>query len=153
MTDQPYDSRGDTLEHITKVRDFLTECIARLEMRSRLHDLSKLEDPEKSMFDLFTPQLRKIEYGSPEYKLCLEAMGPALIHHYENNSHHPEHFQNGINGMSLVDLIEMLADWKAAGSRHEGGNLETSLVLNRARFKIDDQLFEILRNTARELKW
>lgn len=33
-----------------------------------------------------------------------------LDHHYQNNDHHPEHFELGINGMNLLQLLEMLAD-------------------------------------------
>lgn len=59
----------------------------------------------------------------------------------------------GINGMSLLDVIEMLVDWKAAGERHNDGSIERSLTVNRGRFKISDQLHTILENTARELGW
>ena len=40
-----------------------------------------------------------------------------IEHHYAVNSHHPEHYEAGIAGMSLFDLIEMLVDWKAASER------------------------------------
>lgn len=58
-----------------------------------------------------------------------------------------------LDGMSLMALLEMLADWKAAGERHTTGNLGDSLKKNRERFKISDQLQSILENTARELGW
>jgi len=77
----------------------------------------------------------------------------ALKHHYENNSHHPEHYPNGINGMSLLDLIEMLADWKAAGMRHADGDMQKSLEINKKRFGMSDQLAEIFQNTIKELGW
>jgi len=46
-------------------------------------------------------------------------MKPAIEHHYKNNRHHPEHFNNGIDEMNLVDLIELLCDWKAASERNK----------------------------------
>jgi hypothetical protein len=115
--------------------------------------MSKLEEPEKSMYDEFTPKLRAMTYGSDEYKQMLAAMGPALQHHYVNNTHHPEHYSNGVNGMSLLDLIEMLADWKAAGMRHADGSMAQSLEVNRKRFGMSDQLYEIFVNTVKELGW
>lgn len=148
-----YDSKHDTIDHIGKVMDLLEKIVINLESRSARHDASKLEGPEKSMYDEFTPKLRAMTYGSDEYKECLKAMGPALKHHYEANSHHPEHYENGINGMSLLDLIEMLADWKAAGMRHADGSIAQSLEVNRKRFGMSDQLFEIFQNTVRELGW
>jgi len=59
----------------------------------------------------------------------------------------------GVNGMSLLDVLEMLVDWKAAGERHADGSIARSLRINRDRFKISDQLFAVLENTARELGW
>ncbi len=55
--------------------------------------------------------------------------------------------------MSLLDVIEMLCDWKAAGERHHDGSMERSLRVNRERFSISPQLQQILENTARELGW
>ena len=148
-----YDSTKDTIDHIEKVMELLEKVVINLEGRSARHDASKLEEPEKSMYDEFTPKLRGSTYGSDEYKGFLQDMGTALKHHYENNSHHPEHYKNGINGMSLLDVIEMLVDWKAAGMRHANGNIQDSLKINKERFGFSDQLAEILENTVKELKW
>lgn len=148
-----YDSTNDTIEHIENVQKLLEQVVINLEYRAANHDESKLQEPEKSMYDEFAPKLRASTYGSDEYKQFLKDMGPALQHHYQNNSHHPEHWLNGINGMSLLDLIEMLADWKAAGMRHADGDILESLRINQKRFGISDQLIEILENTVRELIW
>ncbi len=148
-----YDSAEDTAIHIRTVQHLMTVVCEHLEFRLSNHDLSKLQEPEKSIFDEFTPKLRALTYGSDEYKAYLEQMGVALNHHYEHNSHHPEHYENGINGMSLLDLIEMLSDWKAAGQRHADGNMVRSLEINRERFGMSDQLYEIFLNTVRELDW
>jgi hypothetical protein len=76
-----------------------------------------------------------------------------LAHHYAANAHHPEHHVNGIAGMTLIDLVEMLCDWKAAGQRHANGSIEKSLAVNRERFAIGDQLQAILVNTVRAMAW
>jgi hypothetical protein len=55
--------------------------------------------------------------------------------------------------MTLVDLIEMLADWKAATERHDDGDLARSLDIQRDRFGLSDQLADILRNTAHHFGW
>jgi hypothetical protein len=149
----PYDSTDDTRRHITTVQILLGRVVGKFIDRSMLHDASKLEPPEKAVYDEFTPKLRGLTYGSDEYKASLAAMGPALQHHYAHNSHHPEHYPNGIDGMSLLDLMEMLADWKAAGMRHDDGSMDKSMAINRARFHIDDQLFAILQNTVQEMDW
>ena len=64
------------------------------------------------------------------------------------NSHHPEHYESGVDGMNLFDVIEMLLDWKAASERHKDGDIAQSIEKNRVRFKISDQLAEILHNTV-----
>lgn len=147
-----YDSTPDTQAHIETVQELLEEVIGGLRYRSAVHDQSKLAEPEKSMYDEFSPKLRELTYGSPEYKQALKDMGPALQHHYAHNSHHPEH-AGGIEGMSLLDLIEMLADWKAATQRVKGGNLQDSIDLNQERFGYTDELRAILKNTVEELGW
>jgi hypothetical protein len=143
----PYDSRQDTLQHIEQVRHFMDKVIADLIARAACHDASKLESPEKDVFDEFTPRLKSSTYGSEEYKEYLQAMGGALKHHYAKNSHHPEHRPNGIKGMSLVDLLEMLCDWKAATLRHANGDIRRSIEQNQQRFGYSDELKGILFNT------
>lgn len=148
-----YDSTTETIKHIKQVSDLMWHVICAIGKRITHHDASKLQEPEKSMYDKFTPMLRSLTYGSDEYKATLKEMGAALDHHYRVNSHHPEHYPNGINGMSLIDLIEMLADWKAASLRHADGNILKSLEVNRVRFGMSDQLFEIFKNTVIEMGW
>lgn len=147
------DSTEDTRRHIAKVQERLDEIIAQLEYRARVHDASKLEEPEKSGFDTLTTKLADLTYGSDEYKAALHAAAPTVQHHYAHNSHHPEHYPNGIAGMSLLDVVEMLSDWKAASERVKQGSIAQSLAVNKDRFGIDAQLFSILENTVRELGW
>lgn len=148
-----YDSSLDTLRHSRRVDELLLEILTRIQDRLTRHDQSKLEDPEKEVFDEFSPKLGKLEYGSQEYKDSLLQMQPALVHHYAHNRHHPEYHEAGIGGMTLVDLIEMLADWKAATERNKNGDLAKSLAIQKERFEISDQLLQVLENTARELEW
>ncbi len=100
------------------------------------------------MFDEYTPKLAASTYGSDEYKAFLAAMKPALDHHYAANSgHHPEGNPRGIQGMSLVDLTEMLCDWLAATRRHADGDIRRSIEINQKRFGYGDELKQILLNT------
>lgn len=151
--DAAYDSAEDTRAHIKRVQALMFEMIGRLHTRRREHDVSKLMEPEKPVFDRETPNLRKLEYGSEEYKQALGRMKVALDHHYAENSHHPEHYKNGMAGMSLLDLAEMLADWKAATERHETGDIARSIDLNAERFGYDDMLRSIFHNTVQEMGW
>lgn len=153
MTNMAYDSRPETLAHIERVRDYLSQVEDDLRERGLEHDASKLIDPELATFNEYTPKLKESTYGSDEYKGYLDGMGDGLRHHYEHNRHHPEHHANGINDMTLVDLMEMLADWKAATERHDNGDLRRSLHIQKDRFGISDQLAAVLTNTAEALGW
>lgn len=147
-----YDSKPDTRLHIEQVRVYLDAVLCNLNQRRRVHDASKLESPEVEIFDEFTPKLRGSTYGSEEYKEFLAHMKVGLDHHYANNSHHPEHYPDGIRGMSLLDIIEMLIDWKAATLRHADGDILKSVEINQQRFGYSDELKSILLNTLRELE-
>ena len=136
------------MRHIETVRNYIQVCITELLKRCVQHDQSKLQEPELSVFDKYTHKLRGITYGSDEYKQCMEEMKPAIHHHNLVNRHHPEHFGNNIRGMNLIDLIEMLCDWKAATLRHSDGDLYKSLEINKKRFGYSEEVFEILSNTV-----
>jgi hypothetical protein len=83
----------------------------------------------------------------------LAEMGEALKHHYEHNPHHPEHHRRGVLDMTLIDLLEMLADWKASGERTDNGSMVSSLRHNAVRFNIPDVVMRMLWNTCRSLDW
>ena len=147
-----YSSIPDTLKHIRRVQYLIKGVIDRLIIRAIYHDESKLSSPEMEIFDEYTPKLKDTTYGSDEYKLFMEEMTVALEHHYFFNRHHPEHFKGGVNDMTLVDLIEMLCDWKAATERHKDGDIHKSIEINSERFGITSQLKQILTNTIKELR-
>jgi hypothetical protein len=148
-----YDSRDDTITHIGQVQKFLSQINHDIGERMSAHDRSKLEEPEKTTFDEFTPKLRDSTYGSPEYKEFLAQMGTALEHHYVHNDHHPEHVPNGIEDMDLTQITEMLCDWKAATLRHADGDLARSINQNAERFGYGDEIKRLLMNTAKRFGW
>ena len=141
-----YDSRADILAHILAVRDRLDVFAAELSRRGSAHDASKSSGAEKPAFDLVTPLLPGVTYGSPEYLALEERVRPALEHHYQHNSHHPEYHGNcGIAGMDLFDVVEMVCDWIASVAGRSGGDL--NLEFNIRRFGIEAHLGSILANT------
>ena len=118
----------ETQKHIENVRKYIRVMTDKLTARGVEHDRLKLESPEVDVFAEYTPKLASATYGSEEYKTFLKEMDVALQHHYANYRHHPEHFANGINDMNLIDIAEMLCDWKAAAMRQNDGNLLKSIV-------------------------
>lgn len=138
----------ETLKHIERVRNLLNKCAVNLIQRGERHDQTKLESPEVELFTEYTPKLALCTYGSEEYNGFLDKIKPALDHHYANNSHHPEHYKNGIDDMDLLDIIEMICDWKASSERQNNGNIRKSIETNAKRFNMSPQLVKIFENTA-----
>jgi hypothetical protein len=143
-----YDSTQATLQHIKLVANNLMNFCIKMIQRAKVHDESKLGSIEKPYNDEFSQQLYSHEYMSEEYKQVLAKMQPAVEHHVQNNSHHPEYYANGIAGMDLYDLVEMYCDWKAACLKNPKGNLNDSLLKNAERYNIEPQLYTILCNTV-----
>jgi hypothetical protein len=147
------DSSAETLRHIKRVNALLINAATELLNRAKIHDDSKLEPFEKEGFDAVTDKLNGMTYGSDEYNQSLKELEVYLNHHYANNRHHPQHFPNGVNDMTLFDIIEMFFDWKASSERHADGNILRSIEHNEARFGITEQLSNIFRNTTKYLNW
>jgi hypothetical protein len=153
MNDQAYDSRPETWEHIHQVQFLMWQVITALQRRALDHDQSKLVSPEVEVFDRVTPRLRGMTYDSDEYRATLIDMGEGLRHHYSENDHHPEHGDGTLGWMSLVQLLELLCDWKAATMRHDNGDLRRSIEQNSDRFGYGDEMKRLLLNTAEEFGW
>jgi len=149
MTYTQKDCIRDTKEHISQVREFMLIFAQELIKRALDHDQSKLENPEVDIFTEYTPKLKHSTYGSDEYKTFLSEMQVALEHHYANNSHHPEHYKNGIRGMDLADIVEMICDWKSATMRHADGDITKSIEFNKGRFNYSDDLEQIFKNSVK----
>lgn len=153
MNQQPTDPQYDavnfhTMRHIETVRNYLNRAAIDLLRRGERHDQSKLRSPEVELFAEYTPKLKDTKYGSAEYQRYLRELAPALDHHYANNAHHPEFHDDGIDGMSLLDLLEMFCDWLASSQRHNTGNVLESIKVNATRFKMSPQLVRVFQNTA-----
>jgi hypothetical protein len=145
-TDTIQDSKPDTIAHIQRVQELIQTAIDNLQRRAVNHDLSKLEEPEKSAFDrLKALSLSGMAYGSEEYRACLRAEKPAIQHHYKANSHHPEFYPTQ-DGGAIGVMLRACADAQeeqakaAIGSADQGA---INLLFNTATF---------LRSTADQLE-
>lgn len=147
-------TEDDIKKHIDSVRGFINQIQRELDKRALLHDASKLEEPELSLYNEWKPKISAIEqefgYGSPQYEEALVELKEVLRYHFAANRHHPEHFEEGVSGMNLVDLVEMFCDWKAASQVY---GTVLNLDAQKKRFGVSDQLHEIFKNTIRDFGW
>lgn len=89
-------SKNATLKHIDNVQKKIAVIMNELTDRGLNHDRSKLEEPELSMFNKYTPKLKMSSFGEKSYNKNLKKMSSGLQHHYKNNRHHPEFFKEHI---------------------------------------------------------
>lgn len=183
MNPDHVEAMRETAKHIRRVQELMGQALSNLFTRANVHDTSKWSPEEWPYFAVATSRLRGITYGSPEYKASLDSIRPGVEHHQRTNTHHPEYhdyiecnicfkhhswdfvgrceacgnaqmsYKGGVGEMTLLDLLEMLADWKAAGERHADGSLEKSIQHNEKRFDIPPPIVRLIRRTAEELGW
>lgn len=140
--------------HIQRVKHLLNDFRDQLQLRGDRHDLSKFDPAEagplQAMQDLIDRE-GPAPFGTDEYRRRTSLLGPMLEHHYAHNSHHPEHYPDGIAGMDLLDLVEMFHDWKAASER--GGDSAVGLSYCIEKYRIPPMLASILQNTCDRNGW
>lgn len=137
--------------HIRAVQTHLSRAISLLAQRMVRHDQSKYSTPELPLIQQ-RARLGLLPYDSPQYHEALAQIKSAVQAHYEVNDHHPEHQAQGVLDMSLLQLLEMVCDWRAAAEAN-GTDPMQSLDLSVERFHISAELRQILLNTYREMGW
>jgi hypothetical protein len=140
-----------TTKHKAWVMWFILKACWALIKRGIKHDLSKYSRHEAPYFASLLKELKYTTYGTPEYKEMLGRIRPAIEHHQNNNSHHPEYYIGLVSAMSPLDLVEMICDWKAATLRHVDGNIITSIEYNKKRFKYNLKQQDSLTRDALEI--
>lgn len=143
----PSDFLVDLIDHKRRVGLYLQKVANALFGRAVVHDNSKFSPEEYEPYEEAFPNLQKYAYGTEELRAELRKIKPAIKHHFANNDHHPEWHDQGIDGMDLIQLIEMVCDWIAASERSQA-DIFKGLEMNKERFKINDQLYCIIKNTV-----
>lgn len=112
--------------------DAIIECIDNC---IKNHDLSKFSKEE---FDAYRKNFYPV---SPEEKEeNLVAFDKAWVHHYTNNMHHWNWWDetNNENSMPLIYVIEMLCDWEAMGYAF-GNNSKEYYEENKHKIHLGDK--------------
>jgi len=143
----------DTIIHVDEVRENLQDCIHDLTKRSIVHDRTKFQEPEFSVFCSTRQEFKKANYGTPEYEAVTEKAKVGVQHHHANNRHHTAYHKDGIHDMNLLDILEMISDWKAASRRSPDLTFIESLPKAFDRYDIPPALRQVITNTIKYLEW
>lgn len=130
-------------QHKTDVRNVMDSIIFYLRRNATVHDDSKCDTPEIEALTL----IKDMKYGSKEYNDVCKSEG--IQHHYKVNRHHPEHFDNGVDDMNLLDLMEYFVDCYCASNRR--GGVSPDFNNQKERHGLSPQLIKILNNTVTHL--
>lgn len=137
------------VEHKETVAKRLRFLAEQLLERAEHHDDSKLKSPELDWLIEMDKEPR-YAYDSKEYLDKKARWQKFFDHHYKHNSHHPEHFVSGVEGMNLTDICEYLIDISAYYAEMHPEEVFKLLNGQMNRFKLDEQLTQILKNTLLE---
>lgn len=151
--DNNLDFLCDTILHVSEVQENLEEISSELKKRGHAHDRTKFQALEFDSFVSTRDKFKKANYGSPEYQECVDIVKPAVDSHYASNRHHTSYHKDGVYGMNLIDILEMLADWKAAARRSPTQNLKESLPKSYKKYNINETLQKLIENTLNDLNW
>ncbi len=105
--------------------------------RCTIHDNSKFTAEEIEAFLLLD---NKDSMMNPKVNLD-EKQKAALRLHWENNSHHPEHFSD-VTMMTDLDLMEMACDCSARSMQYGTDLLEFIEVRQNERFHFPEDMYQ-----------
>lgn len=140
--------------HRFRVFQYMNAIAQEVMQRGNNHDSTKLHSPELEIYARNVDEFDKHPFNSEGYNKAKAVIKEATDHHFKHNRHHPEHFPDGIEGMNLVDLLEMVCDWKSATLNHpeQPGDMYNSLKVAVDRYNISPQLALVLYNTMRDFR-
>lgn len=106
--------------------------------RANIHDNSKLIGPELEL--LSSIYGNQSAFINPNVQLS-NSEKDVIEKHWENNRHHPEHFED-FDKMSELDILEMVCDWYARSMQYGTDFLDFVKVRQETRFKFPKNMFE-----------
>lgn len=137
------------LRHIMTVQGLLRRVARQLLNRADDHDLSKLGPDELGGMIEIDGIADRYGLNSPEYMVAL--LGKAIKLHQSRHTHHPEYHPNGVEDMSIFDLIEMVCDWKTANKLRGHPEWEKSVDMLVKRLSLSPEYVLLINLIAREL--
>jgi Family of unknown function (DUF5662) len=139
----------DYIQHIQWLMEGMCWIQSQLMLRMLTHDRTKIEADELDAYAEIVPHFKDFEYGTEEHEAHGNKLEGAWTHHTSHNKHHVEHFEQGMVDMTLIDIIEMVCDWRAASLRSGSFDYKRSLEIAKKSNSIPSMLAQIIENTCR----
>ena len=114
----------------------------RLLARCSIHDISKIQNTEE--FLSLASIIDQIDSMHDISHVLSTSQQDAIRLHWENNSHHPEHYDNP-NDMSDLDIMEMACDCHARSKQLGTDLLDYIETQQELRFHFDQRHFYMLK--------
>lgn len=128
----------------------MNKVILKMVEKSQVHDLDKVFNP--TVFNIYNEhfaELKKIPFGSEEYKEYDRTHFPeAHKIHAQNDHHYYAYYYNTTTKPNLLDLLEAIIDINASSKQY--GNSDGELILQGLKNKgvLDIvHIEEIVKNT------
>ena len=98
--------------HKTAVEISMNKLAKRIRIRGSRHDNSAMSGLEHAIGSMYSKHKLPTHWISDPTTLgnYPKDIQSAIKSHYENNDHHPEHFENGMYDMNIIQLTEMICD-------------------------------------------
>lgn len=138
----------ETKKHIEQVQQCLKDICSKLQLRSYDHDMSRYRRPGSLKFREVYSELKETEGNDEIHLSILEKLRILREKYFKTCRYCPESHDNNVSEMNLVDLLELLSDWKADSS-----DLKKTIIENQKKYKYTDELMNVLLNTAKYLGW
>lgn len=102
------------------------------------HDNSKFTPEEMEELTKINDQHASMRHAGAELP---EEMKSCLSLHYENNTHHPEHWKD-VSLMPEMDVVEMCCDWAARSEQFNTDLIVFAKTRQETRFHFPEERFE-----------
>ena len=140
------DTVDSIIKHKKSVKRRLLYIADKIRERAEAHDNSKLNYPELGWLVAMDKEGRA-PYGSEEYFEKQKRWECFFKHHYSENTHHPDHYDEGTKGMSVVDIVEMMCDVISYLDEIPQEKVFEVISEQAERFGFSSELKAILTNT------
>jgi len=128
-----------SIDQVKVVQHLLASSQIALLNRQLNHDSTKLENPE----------WRRVLYkfDKEQFPMSDKDLEQAQHHHYAHNRHHPQRFENGVDDMHIIDIVEMIIDWIGDAYCDKEDPIE-AVKRKSEKYNINPQLMNIFLNTV-----